>query len=158
MVWCKRCTAFSNAFSKILASFRSMIVLELPEYFPFAGRQHSSSSATSGSNVFETSCTVGSLYQKRRLLEWELAQYHGNLLDWHELFGQIKRTSDCAALTHDVKLNYLKTLVTEKAKTTFATFFYCTMKYKELLKSGELKIAQNQAVVSTFQTIWTTST
>ena len=46
--------------------------------------------------------------RKDHLPEWKLAQFDGNLLNWHELFGQLKSTVDSAAHTGDTKLTYLK--------------------------------------------------
>ena len=51
------------------------------------------------------------------LPEWKLSQYNGDPLQWHEWFGQFKSAIDAQSLTDDVKLTYLKTLVTGKAKT-----------------------------------------
>ena len=53
--------------------------------------------------------------KKDHLPEWKLAQYSGDPLQWHELFGQFKSAIDSAPLTDDVKLTYLKTLVSGKA-------------------------------------------
>ena len=50
------------------------------------------------------------------LPEWKLSQYNGDPLQWHEWYGQFKSAIDTQSLTDDVKLTYLKTLVTDKAK------------------------------------------
>ena len=60
--------------------------------------------------------------KKNHLPEWKLAQFNGDPLQWHEWFGQFKSAIDSSPLTDDVKLTYLKTLVTGKAKTTIAEF------------------------------------
>ena len=58
--------------------------------------------------------------RKDHLPEWNLAQFDGNSLNWHEWFGQFKSAVDSAVLTDDTKLTYLKTLVKGKAKTATA--------------------------------------
>ena len=82
------------------------------------------------------------------LPEWKLSQYNGDPLQWHEWFGQFKSAIDAQFLTDDVKLTYLKTLVTGKAKTAIAEFAYCGVMYKDALKTLERKFGQPQAVVS----------
>ena len=84
------------------------------------------------------------------LPEWKLAQYNGDPLQWHEWYGQFKSAIDSAPLTDDVKLTYLKTLVSGKAKTTIAEFAYSGTMYKEALKTLERKFGQLQTVVSAY--------
>ena len=48
-----------------------------------------------------------------------------HLPEWHEWFGQFKSAIDSAQLSDDVKLTYLKTLVTGKARVALAEFAYC---------------------------------
>ena len=55
---------------------------------------------------------------------------------------------DSAPLSNDVKITYLKTLVTGKAKTAIAEFAYCGTMYQDALKTLERKFGQPQAVVS----------
>ena len=62
--------------------------------------------------------------KKDHLPEWKLAQFNGDPLQWHEWFGQFKSAIDSSSLTDDVKLTYLKTLVTGKAKTAIAEFAF----------------------------------
>ena len=50
------------------------------------------------------------------LPEWKLAEFIGDPLKWHEWYGQFKSAIDSQSLTDDVKLTYLKTFVTGKAK------------------------------------------
>ena len=76
------------------------------------------------------------------LPEWKLSQYNGDPLQWHEWFGQFKSAIDAQSLTDDVKLTYLKTLVTGKAKTAIAEFAYCGVMYKDALKTLERKFGQ----------------
>ena len=82
------------------------------------------------------------------LPEWKFSQYNGDPLQWHEWFGQFKSAIDSQSLTDDVKLTYLKTLVTGKAKTAIAEFAHCGVMYKDALKTVERKFGQPQAVVS----------
>ena len=88
--------------------------------------------------------------KKDRLPEWKLAQYSGDPLQWHEWFGQFKSAIDSAPLIDDVKLTYLKTLVSGKAKTAIAEFAYCGAMYKGALKTLERKFGQPQTVVSAY--------
>ena len=76
------------------------------------------------------------------LPEWKLAQYNGDPLQWHEGYGQIKSAIDSQLLTDDVKLTYLKTLVTGKAKIAIAEFAYCGLMYKDALRNLERKFGQ----------------
>ena len=88
------------------------------------------------------------LSKRDHLPEWKLAQYSGDPLQWHEWYGQFKSAIDSAPLTDDVKLTYLKTLVSGKAKTTIAEFAYSGTMYKDALKTLERKFGQPQTVVS----------
>ena len=82
------------------------------------------------------------------LPEWKLAECNGDPLKWHEWYGQFKSAIDSQSLTDDVKLTYLKTLVTGKAKIAIAEFAYCGLMYKDALRTLERKFGQAQAVVS----------
>ena len=88
--------------------------------------------------------------KKDHLPEWKLAQYNGDPFQWYEWFGQFKSAIDSAPLTDDVKLTYLKTLVTGKAKTAIAEFAYCGTLYRDALKTLERKFGQPQAVVTAY--------
>ena len=88
--------------------------------------------------------------KKDHLPEWKLAQFNGDPLQWHEWFGQFKSAIDSSSLTDDVKLTYLKTLVTGKAKTAIAEFANCGTMYKDALKTFERKVGQPQTVVSAY--------
>ena len=85
-----------------------------------------------------------SVSKKDPLPEWKLAQYDGNPLQWHEWFGQFCSTVEAASLSDDVKLTYLKTLVTGKAKSAIAEFAYSGRMYKDALKTLERKFGQSQ--------------
>ena len=82
------------------------------------------------------------------LPEWKPAQFNGDPLKWHEWYGQFRSAIDSQMLTADVKLTYLKTLVTGKAKTAIAEFAYCGLMYKDAIMTLERKFGQPQAVVS----------
>ena len=82
------------------------------------------------------------------LPEWKLSQYNGDPLQWHEWFGQFKSAIDSHSFTDDVKLTYLKTLVTEKDETAITGFAYCGVMYKDALRTLERKFGQPEAVVS----------
>ena len=60
--------------------------------------------------------------RKDPLPELKLSQYNGHPLHWYEWFGQFLSAVDSARLSDDVKLTYLKTLVTGKNKNATAGF------------------------------------
>ena len=62
----------------------------------------------------------------------ELFQNNGDPLHWHEWFGQFV---SAARLSDDVKLTYLKSLVTGKAKNTIAELAYICVMYKDPLNN-----------------------
>ena len=68
--------------------------------------------------------------RKDPLPEWKLESYDGNLLQWHEWFGQFRSAVDSAPLSPDVKLIYLKMLATGRAELpTSPTVGACTRKH-----------------------------
>ena len=77
-----------------------------------------------------------------------MSQYSGDPLQWPEWYGRFKSAIDSQSLAVDVKLTYLKTLVTGKAKTAIAEFAYCGAMYKDALRTLERKFGQPQVVVS----------
>ena len=83
--------------------------------------------------------------EKDHLPERKIAEFNGDPLQWQEWFGQFKSAIDSFPLTDDVKLTFLKTLVTGKAKTANAEFAYCGTMYKDALKTLEGKLGQSQA-------------
>ena len=85
--------------------------------------------------------------KKDHLPEWKLEQYSGDPLQWPEWIGQFRSAIDSAPLSNDVKLSYLKTLVTGKAKAANREFAYCGTMYQDALKTPERKFGQSQAVV-----------
>ena len=88
--------------------------------------------------------------KKDHLPEWKQAQYSRDPLQRHEWFGQFKSAIDSAPSTDDVKLTYLKTLVSGKAKTAIFEFAYCGAMYKDALKTLERKFGQPQTVVGAY--------
>ena len=82
------------------------------------------------------------------LPEWKLAQYNGDPLQWHEWYGLFKSAIDSQSLTDDVRLTYLKTFVTGKAKIAIAEFAYYGLMYKDAVRTLERKFGQPQAGVS----------
>ena len=88
------------------------------------------------------------LSQKGPLPEWKLSFFDGNPLQWPEWFGQFKSAIDAKVLSDDVKLTYLKTLVSGKAKNAIAEFAYSRVFYKDALKTLERKFGQPQTIVA----------
>ena len=88
------------------------------------------------------------LSQKGPLPEWKLSSFDGNPLQWPEWFGQFKSAIDAKVLSDDVKLTYLKTLVSGKAKNAIAEFAYSGVFYKDALKTLERKFGQPQTIVA----------
>ena len=86
------------------------------------------------------------LSQKDPLAECKLSSFDGNPLQWPEWFGQFKSAIDAKILSDDVKLTYLKTLVSGKAKNTIAEFAYSGIFYKDALKTLERKFWQPQTI------------
>ena len=105
--------------------------------------------STTGFSIQDLALLLAST-KKDHLPEWKLAQYSGDPLQWHEWFGQFKSAIDAAPLTDDVKLTYLKTLVTGKAKTAISEFAYCGAMYRDALKTLERKFGQPQTVVTAY--------
>ena len=64
------------------------------------------------------------------LPDWNLAKFNGNPLQWQECHGQFKSAIDLQALSDDIKLTNLKTLVIGKAKDAIAEFAYCGKMYR----------------------------
>ena len=59
-----------------------------------------------------------------------------------------KSAMDAKVLSDDVKLKYLKTLVSGKPKNAIAKFAYSGMFYKDALKTLERKLGQPQTIVA----------
>ena len=114
-----------------------------------AGTSTTMQPSTTGFTIQDLALLLAST-KKDHLPEWKLAQYNGDPIQWHEWFGQFKSAIDSAPLTDDVKLTYLKTLVTGKAKTAIAEFAYCGAMYRDALKTLERKFGQPQAVVTAY--------
>ena len=84
------------------------------------------------------------------LTDWKLSCFDGNPLDWFEWFGQFKSAIDSSHLSNDVKLTYLKTLVSGKSKAAIQQFAYCGTMYEEALRTLQRKFGQPQVVVSAY--------
>ena len=69
-------------------------------------------------------------------------------LEWHEWFGQFCSTVDAASLSDEVKIIYLKKLVTGKAKSAISEFEYNERMNKDALKTLEKKFGQPQNVIT----------
>ena len=101
---------------------------ENKQYGPFTS---SSSKPITNQDLAE----ILTLSQKGTLPEWKLSSFDGNPLQWPEWFGQFKSAIDAKVLSDDVKLTYLKTLVSGKAKNAIAEFAYSGVFYKDALKT-----------------------
>ena len=77
------------------------------------------------------------------------SKHDGNSLEWYEWIGQFRSAVDSqSTLLDDVKLTYLKTLVTGKAKLAIADVAYSGRMYRDALRVLEQKLGQPQTVVS----------
>ena len=88
------------------------------------------------------------LSQKGPLPEWKLSSFDGNLLQWPEWFGRFKSAIDAKVISDDVKLTYIRTLVSGKAKNAIAEFADSGIFYKDALKTLERKFGQPQTIVA----------
>ena len=89
-----------------------------------------------------------SVSRKDPLPEWNFSNFEGNALDWNEWFGQFRSAVDASPLSDDVKMTYLKTLVSGKAKIAIEGLAYCRAMYKDALRALDRKFGQPQTVVS----------
>ena len=105
----------------------------------------SSANATLTMNELAKLLTV---WRKDPLPEWKLSTFDGNPLQWHEWYGQFKSAVNQAAITEEVKMTYLKTLVSGKAKIAIEGFAYSGALYRDALKALERKFGRPQAVVT----------
>ena len=105
----------------------------------------SSSNATSTMDDLAKLLTVS---RKNPLPEWKLSTFDGNPLQWHEWYEQFKSAVDQAAITDEVKMTFLKTLVSGKAEIAIEGFAYSGALYRDALKALERKFGQPQAVVT----------
>ena len=86
--------------------------------------------------------------RKDPLPEGKLSQYGGDPLMWHEWYGRFRSAVDMSPLSDDVKVKYLKTLVTGKAKAVIVDVAYCGAMYGDALRSLERTFGQSQTVVT----------
>ena len=83
--------------------------------------------------------------RKDPLPEWKLSDYDGNPLEWHKWIGQFRSVvNSLTTLPDDVKLTYLKTLVTVKINMAIADFAYSGRMYRDALRVLEQKFGQPQ--------------
>ena len=114
-----------------------------------AGTSTTMQPSTTGFTIQDLVFLLASI-KNDHLPQWKVAQYNGDPIQWHEWFGQFKSALDSAPFTDDVKLTYLKTLVTGKAKTAIAEFAYCGAMYRDALNTLERKFGQPQAVLTAY--------
>ena len=132
------------------ASYTSNLRAYCSDTIVLGGPPHPTPPEPASENASLIKAFTDALINKRNdpLREWKLSQYNGEPLQWHEWYGQFKSAIDSQSSTDEVKLAYLKTLVTGKAKTAIAEFAYCAAMYRDALRTLERKFGQSQAVVS----------
>ena len=81
------------------------------------------------------------------LPKWNLANYNGDPLSWHEWIGQFRSAIDSQNLSDAVKLTHLKGLLTGKAKKSIEQFAYSGALYNDAMKVLERKFGQPHAIV-----------
>ena len=101
------------------------------------------SSSSSKHVTLEDLAAIFSMNGKDPLPEWKLTQFNGDPLVWHGWLGQFRSVVDSAHLTNDMKLTYLKTLITGKTKAAISEFAYCGDLYPDALKNLERKFGQS---------------
>ena len=86
---------------------------------PYTRENKQSGPITSSGNKSITNqdlAEILTLSQKCPLPEWNLSSFDGNPFQWPLWFVQFRSAIDAKILSDDVKLTYLKTLVSGKAK------------------------------------------
>ena len=81
------------------------------------------------------------------LPKWNLANYNGDPLLWHEWIRQFRSAIDSKNPSDSAKLTYLKGLLTEKAKKSIEQFAYSGALYNDAMKVLERKFGQPHAIV-----------
>ena len=81
------------------------------------------------------------------LPKWNLANYNGDPLLWHEWIGQFRSAIDSQNLSDAAKFTYLKGLLTGKAKKSIEQFAYSGALYNDAMKVLERKFGQPNAIV-----------
>ena len=115
----------------------------LPMQQPFLSHPPASQQVT-----VEDLAELFSFSKRDPLPEWKFSQFNGNPLQWHVWYGQFSSAIDSQTLSDDVKLTYLKTLLTGKAKAAIAEFAHCGSMYRDASKTLERKFGHPQAVVT----------
>jgi hypothetical protein len=85
---------------------------------------------------------------ERSLPKIVLAQFSGDPLEWPEWAGMFKATVDSSRLTDSEKMNYLKTLLTGKAKQAVAGMGYSGEMYHVAWSTLEKKFGQPHIIVA----------
>ena len=80
------------------------------------------------------------------LPKWNLANYYGDPLLWHEWIGQFRSAIDSQNLSDAAKLTYLKRLLTRKAKKSIELFANRAL-YNDAMKVLERKFGQPHVIV-----------
>ena len=87
--------------------------------------------------------------RKVPLAEWKLCKFDGNPLEWHERIGQFRSAFDSqSTISDDVKLTYLKTLLTGEANLIIAVFAYSGRKHRDAKRVLERNLGQPQTIKS----------
>ena len=86
------------------------------------GPPHPTPLASAAQNASLIKALADAITSKRIVLlpQWKLFQYNRDPLQWHEWYGHLESAIESQSLNNDVKLTYLKTLVTAKANPEFA--------------------------------------
>ncbi len=94
-----------------------------------------------------TGPTISSAF-KRSLPQWKLPTFDGNPLEWPEWQGLFQSTTGRANISDDEKMNYLKTLVSGKAKTAIQGMGFTRRMYRRACTTLERKFGQPHLIVS----------
>ena len=102
--------------------------------------------------TLEDLAAIFTMNRKGPLPEWKLTQFNGDPLDWREWFGQFRSVVVYAHLTNDVKLTYIKTLVTGQAKTAskllnLLIVVNCILMLLKLLSVSSVNLTQLRALI-----------
>ncbi len=85
---------------------------------------------------------------ERSLPQWKLPTFDGNPLEWPEWQGLFQSTIGRANISDDEKMNYLKTLVSGKAKTAIQGMGFTGRMYRRAWTTLELRFGQPHLIVS----------
>ena len=152
------CSIPFNTFSTTSNIAPSVVTTVIPQRFGHTapiplcsgGPPHHTQTAPAAKNAILFKALVDAITNKMNdpLPEWRLSEYNEDPPQWHKSYGQIKIAIEIQSLTDDVKLKYLKILVTGKAKTAIVKLAYCGAMCKDVLRTLESKFGQPQLVLS----------